>query len=140
MKVHLTLDDLEVLEHAELPSVGKNGKELKALHAVRDLFVVACWTGVRYSDLKRFPELLEAEWRANKGQCPSELAFIQDKTDDRVRVPILDPVNRILTKYNGRLPKVMSNQKMNRVIEVASRRGNSMCVIRAPSNAHSTSL
>lgn len=82
LKVHLTLDDLEVLEHAELPSVGKNGKELKALHAVRDLFVVACWTGVRYSDLKRFPELLEAEWMANKGECPSELAFIQDKTDD----------------------------------------------------------
>ena len=65
---------------------------------VHDLFVVACWTGVRYSDLKRCPELLEAEWMANKGECPLELAFIQDKTDDRVRVPILDPVNRILTK------------------------------------------
>jgi len=122
-----------------LPSVGKNGKELKALHAVRDLFVVACWTGVRYSDLKRFPELLEAEWMANKGECPSELAFIQDKTDDRVRVPILDPVNRILTKYNGRLPKVMSNQKMNRVIkEVLAHAGLTRTVEMASSDVRDT--
>ena len=139
LKVHLTLDDLDVLEHAELPSVGKNGKKLKALHVVRDLFVVACWTGVRYSDLKRFPELLEAEWSANKGQCPSELAFIQDKTDDRVRVPILDPVNRILTKYNGRLPKVMSNQKMNRVIkEVMAHAGLTRTVEMASSDVRNT--
>ena len=43
--------------------------------------------------------------------------FVQDKTDDRVRIPILDAVKRIVAKYDGRLPKAMSNQKMNRVIK-----------------------
>ena len=139
LKVHLTLDDLKVLEHAELPSLGKNGRELRALHAVRDLFVVACWTGVRYSDLKRFPELLEAEWKAQKGQCPQEVVFIQDKTDDRVRVPILDPVCRILTKHNGRLPKVMSNQKMNRMIkQVLAHAGLTRIVERPSSDVRDT--
>ena len=117
LKVHLTLEDLDTLEKAMLPSVGRNGRELKALRHVRDLFLVACWTGARYSDLRRFPDLIGDLWDQHGGQCPDELVFVQDKTDDRVRIPILDAVKRIVAKYDGRLPKAMSNQKMNRVIK-----------------------
>ena len=118
--------------------VGKNGKELKALHAVRDLFVVACWTGVGIPTSNAFPNC----WRLSGGPTrtvPFRARIHPGQTDDRVRVPILDPVNRILTKYNGRLPKVMSNQKMNRVIkEVLAHAGLTRNVEMASSDVRDT--
>ena len=44
---------------------------LTAMATVRDLFLLACWTGARISDLKRFPELVSQAWKANGGSCPS---------------------------------------------------------------------
>ena len=116
-KVHLTLEDLAVLEAAELPQKARYGQPLTAMATVRDLFLLACWTGARISDLKRFPELVSQAWKANGGSCPSSLSFVQSKTNTPVEVPLLDAAQRIINKYNGRLPKAMNEQKMNVTIK-----------------------
>ena len=49
--------------------------------------------------------------------CPSSLSFVQSKTNTPVEVPLLDAAQRIINKYNGRLPKAMNEQKMNVTIK-----------------------
>ena len=90
LKVHLTLEDLALLEAVKLPSKGKFGQTITALETVRDLFLLACWTGVRISDLKKFPELIKDAWDDNGGSCPEYITFIQSKTNSPVKVPVLD--------------------------------------------------
>ena len=34
---------------------------------VRDMFVLACWTGARISDIKRMPEMVSEAWKNNGG-------------------------------------------------------------------------
>lgn len=116
-KVHLTLSDLAVLENAELPKKARFGQPLTAMETVRDLFVLACWTGVRISDLKRFPELVKQAWKDNGNKCPSSLSFVQAKTNSKVEVPLLDAAQRIIIKYKGRLPQAINEQKMNATIK-----------------------
>ena len=117
LKVHLTLEDLALLEAVELPSKGKFGQTITALETVRDLFLLACWTGVRISDLKRFPELIKDAWDDNGGSCPEYITFIQTKTNSPVKVPLLDAAQRIINKHNGSLPEAINEQKMNATIK-----------------------
>lgn len=112
-KVHLTVEDLAKFERFEF--------ETKMSSNVRDLFVVACWTGMRISDLKRFPSIVRDHFD-KQGVVPDEVTFIQSKTGERVSMKLLDPVIRIITKHNGQLPRVYSEPVMNREIKKALRK------------------
>lgn len=74
------------------------------LERVRDLFIVGCYTGLRFSDLSRLStdsiidEILEVE---------------QVKTRDRVYIPLQPEVKTIMAKYAGQFPEAISNQKFN---------------------------
>jgi integrase len=95
--IALTQDELDQLFNADLSSHGRLAK-------VRDLFVFGCVTGLRFSDM----ENLKAEnFRTDS------IDFITLKTRDRLSVPLVPQARAILAKYEGRLPEVMSNQKMN---------------------------
>lgn len=103
--IYLTETELKALEQLDL---SKN----KRLDAVRDLFVIGCHTGQRYSD-----------WGAlNRQQIEKGIIEItQQKTGKTVAIPVHSSVVRIYEKYNGRLPKVSSNQKVNAYLkEVAA--------------------
>ncbi|MCU0467905.1 MAG: site-specific integrase [Arcicella sp.] len=99
--IYLTLQDLKDIEEIDLSHIPK-------LDRVRDLFLIACWTGVRFSDLKQIrPERIETDEHGE---------FIEvrmKKTGNDVSIPILPTVRRIMDKYKGDLPKTLSNQKMN---------------------------
>ncbi|GAB2605666.1 site-specific integrase [Spirosoma areae] len=74
------------------------------LERVRDLFLVGCYTGLRFSDLTNLrPEYI------NDGFIRIE----QQKTTDRVVIPCHQVVTLMLNKYEGTLPRSISNQKMN---------------------------
>lgn len=78
----------------------------KKLEVVRDLFLIGCYTGLRYSDYSNIkPENIDIE---------NNLLQIQvQKTDTAVVIPLHKIVNSILRKYNYVLPKSISNQKTN---------------------------
>lgn len=81
------------------------------LERVRDLFIVASWTGVRYSDLQQItPEKIQGDY----------IRLKQQKTGDPVVIPIRKEVKEILEKYNGKLPQSISNQKYNDYLKVAA--------------------
>lgn len=111
-KVYLTVEDLTDLERASIPQ--------KMRSNVRDLFLVACWTGLRISDLKRLPEVLRQNTQPG-GALPDFVRFVQAKTGDSVIVNILDPVKRIAAKHDGTLPRVYAGPVMNREIKKALR-------------------
>lgn len=74
------------------------------LERVRDLFLVGCWTGLRFSDFTKLkPE-----------NIIGPVAKIQtQKTGEVVTVPVHPIVRAILEKYEGNLPREITNQKMN---------------------------
>jgi integrase len=98
----------------ESESIYLNEKELQSIAAldlsgsyldkVRDLFIIGCWTGLRFSDWGKIT-------LANIDNGFLELQ--QAKTGGKVIIPIHPTVTAIMDKYNGQLPAVISNQKFN---------------------------
>lgn len=75
----------------------------KRLETVRDIFVFASYTGMRFDDIKQINYEIQKEYILNT----------QFKTGNNVKIPILKITREILDKYNNKLPKVISNQKFN---------------------------
>ena len=75
---------------------------------VRDVFVAACFMGLRFSD---YTSLNLAKIVNNR------LEVIQKKTGKKVTLPIHPLVKDIFTKYNYRLPKIPNNNEFNRLIK-----------------------
>lgn len=75
---------------------------------VRDMFVIGCFTGMRFSD---YSVLDPGAIRNNR------LSFIQVKTGAKVTIPIHPIVNEILKKYNYVLPPVPRNNEFNAIIK-----------------------
>lgn len=78
------------------------------LERVRDLFLVGCWTGLRFSDFTRIRrEDMDGEFIEMRTQ----------KTGEVVVIPIHWQVAAIIERYAGKtpnsLPEPISNQKMN---------------------------
>ena len=83
------------------------------LEKVRDLFIVAAWTGVRYSDIQQIrPERITDNIFTIKQQ---------KKTRKKAVIPINGVVWNIINKYKGKLPKPISNQKFNDYLKEAAR-------------------
>jgi integrase len=73
------------------------------LDRVRDMFIIGCYTGLRFSDIVNIkPEHI------NDGM----IEITQVKTKETVAIPMTKEVERVLNKYNNSLHKI-SNQKFN---------------------------
>lgn len=83
-------------------------KENKRLETVRDMFVLGCHSGLRWSDYTDIkPENIK------QGTNGLIIDIIQEKTKNQVVIPVNNIILEILTKYNHQLPKPISNQKFN---------------------------
>lgn len=80
----------------------------KRLDNVRDLFLIGCWTGLRFSDFTRLRQ------EHIKGDV---IEIETKKTRESVLIPMHPIVRLIFDKYNGELPKPLSNQKMNEYLK-----------------------
>lgn len=102
--IYLNEHELKELEELDL-------SDDKRLERVRDLFLVGCWTGLRFSDFSKIQlhniqqDFIEIETQ---------------KTGAKVYIPIHSVVRKILEKYNqypNSLPPSISNQKMNEYLK-----------------------
>ncbi len=84
----------------------------KRLDRTRDLFVAACWLGLRFSDLSQV-----SEKHIQKNKYGTFIRVNSIKTGENVVLPCNPIVEAILKKYNGKLPNDISNQKMNENIK-----------------------
>jgi len=108
--IYLNIEELEKIENLNL-------KANPRLEKVRDLFLIGCYTGLRFSD---FTEI-------NPENIVSNNTVIQvrtKKTGQRVSIPLHKTVRKILKKYKNNLPKAYTNQTMNEYLkEVVSLAG-----------------
>lgn len=101
--IYLTESELEKLCSLDLASN-------KRLEKVRDLFIIACYTGLRFSDL--------IELKGENVSKDGNLAKIRTKkTGEVVIIPLRGQVKRILSKYDGEPPPAYANQKMNEYLK-----------------------
>jgi len=98
---YLTEEELEKLYKLDL-------SENFRLERVRDLFLIGCWTGLRFSD---FTTIKKGDVNGDRIRLKTQ------KTKQTVIIPIHPTVRAILEKYNYELPPPISNQKFNKYIQ-----------------------
>ena len=83
--------------------------ENKKLERVRDLFIIGCYTGLRFSD---FIQL-------TKGNIidDNKVKIRTQKTKDTVIIPLHPYVREILERYKWNIPDPITNQKMNKYLK-----------------------
>lgn len=89
--------------------------EINNLPVVRDVFLVGCYLAQRYSDYSR---LNKGMIKTTDGRKYVEL--IQQKTRERVIIPIKPELDEILKRYDYTLPKTFQ-QKVNAGIKIIAR-------------------
>lgn len=108
-KVALTFDELSLLEKADFSYDPR-------LDKVRDLFLIGCYSGQRFSDYSVFDK---------SDYQDGMIVKIAEKTEITSYIPVdaNPPLRLLLEKYDWNLPKI-SNQKFNKYIkEVAEKAG-----------------
>ncbi len=98
--IYLTNDEIGAIYKQELTG---------QLEQTRDLFIIGCYTGLRYSDYSNLtPDNLI---QLDSGK--SAFRIIVFKTNQKLVIPLHPVVLEILEKYQFRLPQGISNQVMN---------------------------
>lgn len=82
------------------------------LEKVRDLFIVECCLGQRFSDMEK---LNINDITEHKGE--QIITIRTSKTNAKVAIPLHDRVKEIIAKYDNSFPKVLSNQKTNEYLK-----------------------
>ncbi len=108
--IYLTEDEIKdifILDLEDKPS----------LKRVRDLFIIGCWTGLRFSDFTKL----------RKENISSDMISVRtQKNDQAVMIPIHPIVMEIFKKHTVNneiiLPKAISNQKMNEYLKELGRK------------------
>lgn len=103
-RVYLTKDEIQALYDMELSGFDEQ---------VRDVFLIGCYTGLRYSDLSRISESCFGE---TVNGTPV-MRILQKKTKSPVIIPILDNnLIELLNKYNYNVPHIVDGS-LNRNIK-----------------------
>jgi integrase len=97
----LTLDEIDIIHNHDF-------SDKPRLDKIRDLFLIGCYSALRFINFNN----LKVENIEN-----GFIRLKQVKTGDRVTVPIMQRLQKVLDKYEGNLPAPVSNQEFNRVIK-----------------------
>lgn len=105
--IYLTEKELKVIYELDL-------SEDKELSEIRDLFIVGCYTGLRWSDLSE----LNSE---NIDRVNGYINIKQRKVHKAVVIPMIDYVPEVLERYNYVLPKITSYKFNERLKELGKK-------------------
>jgi integrase len=97
--IYLSKDEITKIYELDLSD---NDELCKA----RDLFVIGCYTGLRFSDLSKLSE-------KNIIDNGTKIKILTQKTGELVIIPLHTYILEMLKRYKGKIPEVISNQKMN---------------------------
>lgn len=95
----LTPEELAKIETCKVPT--------QSLEKVRDMFLFQCYTGLAYSDMRKF-DFRDVQQRGKR----LVLHDVRKKTGEDFYIVLLPPAIEILNKYDFRLP-LMSNEQYN---------------------------
>lgn len=94
-EISLSEEDINKIHSLKL-----SGKE----EVVRDVFILQCWTGQRFSDMLSLNKGIVKD--TDNGQI---LEIVQTKRTHRVAIPLFPIALEILKKYNFNLPEISKN-------------------------------
>ena len=94
-EISLSEEDINKIHSLKL-----SGKE----EVVRDVFILQCWTGQRFSDMLSLNKGIVKD--TDNGQI---LEIVQTKRTHRVAIPLFPVALEILKKYNFNLPEISKN-------------------------------
>lgn len=103
--IYLTQKEVETLYNLDL-------SENKMLDIARDIFLIGCYTGQRFSDYSRINSQHIKEVKGGK-----IIDLIQKKTGEQVLIPVRPELETILKKYNYNPPRT-HEQKANERIKL----------------------
>jgi len=109
-KVEQTADTIYLTDNELETIYNKDFTDNPKLDRVRDLFIIGCYTGLRFSDLSQ----LTPDKFIKGGQ---QIKVKTQKTGETVIIPLHWTIKEILKKYNDELPRAISNQKMNEYLK-----------------------
>jgi len=89
-------------------------KEKPTLEVARDVFLAGCYTAQRYGDYSR----INKDMVQTLSNGAKAIELIQQKTGERVIIPIRAELNEILKKYDYALPKTWQQKVNDRIKEV----------------------
>ena len=101
--IYLSKKELDAIRGLDLSNNAR-------LDTVRDLFIVGCYTGLRFSDLEKLD-------KSNFIKDFTQIKLKTQKTGETVIIPVHPYVKEIFIKYGNSLPKSISNQKMNEYLK-----------------------
>ncbi len=108
--IYLSEEDLQKIYELDL-------SDNERLEHVRDLFIVGCWSGLRFSDLSQIKK---------ENIQDGVIALRMQKTGELVSIPVHPFINRIMQKYKGKfssgLPPAYENQVMNVNLKIIGQR------------------
>ncbi|PVH26248.1 site-specific integrase [Sphingobacterium corticibacter] len=97
--IALSLEEIKKLKDAIIPDEWEH---------VRDLFLIACYSALRFSDFSKL-EIMDID--------DGFIRIKQEKTENRVSIPIMKEMKSVLAKYGGVFPPPCTNQHFNRTIK-----------------------
>jgi len=110
--IYLTIEELTDLCKLDF-------SQEKRFDIVRDLFLLGCYTGLRFSDFSK----IQTEYIDEKEQI---IELHTRKTNQIVTIPILPQTKEILAKYKVEnqfvIPKCKSNQKFNQDLKIVAKK------------------
>ena len=116
---HIALKDEEIKRilnvkfTKKLRAENKIGKE-SCIEESRDLFIICCRTGLRFSDLSH---LNQETWDLEGKMLETTI----QKTSQKLSIPLHDDVIAIYNKYNGVLPNVVDKSHFNEHIRLCAK-------------------
>ena len=106
--IALSMSEVKQLFHVHLDN--------KTQAHVRDVFVFACLTGLRFSDVTALTRD-HIQPLSKDGQTIEVVKIVTQKTGQTVVIPLHPIAKTILERNGGGLPKVSSNQVFNRYVK-----------------------
>lgn len=106
IRKYLTPEELLKIETSLMPTT--------SLERVKDMFLFQCYTGLSYSDMRKF-DFQKIQLRGNR----YVLHDIRKKTGEEFYIVILHPAMEILRKYDFRL-QMMTNEQYNMRLKIVA--------------------
>lgn len=94
-EIYLTEEEINKIHSLKLPY---------KVEVARDIFILQCWTGQRFSDIKSLNKGIVKETSNGK-----VLEIVQQKKAHRVTIPLFPIALEILEKYKFNLPEISEN-------------------------------
>lgn len=114
--IYLTEDEIKSIYNLDIPSLIEKGEidRKSTIEITRDLFIIACWTGLRRADVNRLE-------KATFNVELKTIAITPEKTKHPVVIPMHPMVLALYNKYEGKFPKLCDKGNTNNHLRECAR-------------------